>query len=201
MTPLADPHEGPTFPPSPRLRRTGRSGDRRPLKIFAAVSAAFLFVVVVGAATVIAGDSSYGRVVSRLRSEYRATEQPMYGAGLLGELAVAFLRPAGVSKAKFTMLRDLDVRQNRSADFNRIVLSAVESKWRPLVVRSAPARGEWTYVYAQPDGQHIRLLVVNRDHSDAVVAEVRVDPDKLSAFIDNPQILGIRLESTSGTRR
>lgn len=174
---------------------------RRALKIIAALSAVLGFVAIVGVATVIAGDSSYGRVVSRLRSEYRATEQPMYGAGLLGELAVAVLRPAGVSKAKFTLLKDLNVRQDRSDDFSRIILSAVESKWRPLVVRSAPARGEWTYVYAQPDGKHIRLLVVNRDHADAVVVEVRVDPDKLSAFVDNPQILGVRLESTARTAR
>src|SRR5262245_53741134 len=91
---------------------------RRALKIIAALSAVLAFVVVVGVATVIAGDSSYGRVVSRLRSEYRATEQPMYGAGLFGELAVAFLRPAGVSKAKFTLLKDLNVRQDRSDDFS-----------------------------------------------------------------------------------
>ena len=119
----------------------------------------------------------------------------MYGARLLAELAVAVLRPAGVSKAKVTILKDLDVLRNQGGDFNRIVRSAVESKWRPLVVHSSPAQGEWQHIYAQPDGNHIRLLIVVRQRTEAVVAEVRVDPDQLSAFIDNPQILGIPLKS------
>lgn len=173
-----------------------REDRRRIWRSASALSAVALFVVVIGVATVTAGDSSYDRVVSRLQAEFRATPQPMYGAGLLGELTVAILRPAGVSKAKFAILRDLEVRDSPKSDFDRVVRSAVESKWRRLVVRSAPLAGEWTYVYSQPDGKHIRLLIINRDHGDAFVAEVRVDPDKLSAFIDNPQILGIRVAST-----
>jgi len=166
-------------------------------RITLALSAVALFVVVVGVATVTAGDSSYGRIVDQLQSEYRATPQPMYGAGLLGELTVAVLRPAGVSKVKFTILKDLDARDRPNRDFDRVVQTAVESKWHRLVVRLAPLERQWTYVYAQPDGKQVRLLIVNRDHGDAFVAEVRVDPDKLSAFIDNPEILGIRIASTS----
>ena len=173
---------------TPRAYRLGR--------MIAVGTTAIGCVAFIGAATVIAGDRSYVRVVDRLRTEYRASEQSLYGAGVLGELAVAFMRPAGVSKAKFTILRDLAVRDGRGVDFNRIVRSAVESTWRPLVRRTSPAEGEWTYVYAQPDGKYIRLLVINRARSDAVVVEVRVDPDKLSAFVDHPEILGIPLPAS-----
>jgi hypothetical protein len=74
------------------------------------------------------------------------------------------------------------------------VRSAVESKWRPLVVHSSPAQGEWQHIYAQPDGDYIKLLIVVRQRAEAFVAEVRVNPNQLSAFIDNPQILGIPLK-------
>ncbi len=167
---------------------------RRLLNVTLALCATVFFVVVIGLATVVAGDSSYGRVVSRLRSEYRATEQNLYGARLLGELAVAVMHPAGVSKAKFTILKELDVVKSRGGDFNQIVRSAVEKKWRPLVVQSSPAQGEWHHIYAQPDGDYIKLLIVVRQRAEAFVAEVRVNPDQLSAFIDNPQILGIPLK-------
>ena len=65
----------------------------------------------------------------------------------------------------------------------------------PLIIHFTQAQGEWQHIYAQPDGNHIRLLIVVRQRTEAVVAEVRVDPDQLSAFIDNPQILGIPLKS------
>ena len=106
------------------------------------------------------------------------------------------MRPAGVSSVNFTILRDLDIA-NRSRDFNRIVKSAVDAKWRPLVLYSAPALGAWTHVYSHPDGSHISLLIVNRDHAQAVVAEVTIDPDRLIAFINDPQILGIPLDTRS----
>ena len=161
---------------------------------FEATSVAVFLTMVVMATTVLAGDSSYRRIVKELRSEFRATEQSLYGAGVLSGLAVAFIRPAGVSSVNFTILGDLAFR-SEDRDFNRVVRSAVESKWRPLVMYSAPSRREWTHIYSQPDGTHIKLLIVNRAGSEAVVAEVRIDPDKLSAFIDNPQILGIPVGS------
>jgi hypothetical protein len=173
------------------FRRT--KTNRRWWTALEAAGIAIFMTVVVMATPVIAGDSSYRRIVKQLRSEYRATEQSLYGAGVLGGLAVAVIRPAGISTVNFTILRDLDVVRER--DFNRVVRGAVESKWRPVVVYSSPAKGEWTHVYSQPDGSHIRLLVVTRAREEAVVAEVRIDPDKLSAFIDNPQILGVRVGS------
>ena len=160
-----------------------------------AIAVAACLTMVVIAAPTLAGDSSHRRIVSELRSKFRATEQRVYGAGALGGLAVALIRPAGVSRVNFTILRDLDAFRDRDRDFNRVVRSAVESKWRPLVMYSAPARGEWTHIYSHPDGGHVELLIVNRVRLEAVVAEVKIDPDKLSAFIDNPRILGIPIGS------
>lgn len=155
------------------------------------IGATFLLTLVVMATTVVAGDNSYRRIVKDLRFQYGATEDSLYGAGVVGGLAVALIRPAGVSNMTFTILRGLDQFRKSDRDFNQIVRSAVEPTWRPLVMYSSPGEREWTHVYAQPDGSHIKLLVVARTRSDAVVVQARIDPDRLSAFIDDPRILGV----------
>lgn len=155
------------------------------------IGATFIFTIAVMATTVVAGDSSYQRIVRDLRFQYGATEDSFYGAGVMGELAVALIRPAGVSNMTFTVLRGLDQFRKSDQDFNQIVRSAVEQSWRPLVTYSSPGEREWTHVYAQPDGSHIKLLVVSRTRSDAVVVQARINPDRLSAFIDDPRILGV----------
>ena len=170
-------------------------GNNRWWTAFEAMSVAVFLTIVVMATTVLASDSSYRRVVKQLRSEFRATEQSLFGAGVLSGLAVSVIRPAGVSSVNFTILRDLDGFKREKRDFNRVVRSAVESKWRPLMMYSAPASAEWTHVYSQIDGTHIKLLIVTRAGAQAVVAEVKIDPDRLSAFIDDPQILGIPVGS------
>jgi hypothetical protein len=156
-----------------------------------AIGATVILILALMATTVVAGDNSYRRVVKNLQFEYGATEDNLYGAGVMGQLAVALIRPAGVSNMTFTILRGIGQSGKSEKDFNQIVRSAVESQWRPLVVYSAPGEREWTHVYAQPDGSHIKVLVVARTRSDAVVVQARIDPDKLSAFIDDPQILGV----------
>jgi hypothetical protein len=162
---------------------------------FEVTSIVVLFAMGLTATTVLAGDSSYRSIVKELRSEYRATEQPLYGAGVLGGITVALVRPAGVSTVNFTILRDLKPKKETARDFNALVRSAIDAKWKPIVTYSAPSRGEWTHVYSHPDGKHISLLVVTRANDEAVVAEVRLDPDQLIAFINNPRILGIEVGS------
>jgi hypothetical protein len=159
------------------------------------IGATFVLTLVVMATTVVAGDNSYRRIVRDLRFQYGATEDSLYGAGVMSGLAVALIRPAGVSSVSFTILRGLDQFRKSDRDFNQIVRSAVQSDWRPLVMYSSPGEREWTHVYAQPDGSYIKLLVVTRTRSDAVVVQARIDPDRLSAFIDNPRILGVPVGS------
>jgi hypothetical protein len=70
--------------------------------------------------------------------------------------------------------------------------NALSQEWQPLVrVRSRD--GAQTYIYARDAGQHIMLMVVTIERTEAVVARVKVNPNKLRAFIENPKILGISI--------
>jgi hypothetical protein len=72
--------------------------------------------------------------------------------------------------------------------------NALSAEWQPLVrVRSRD--GEQVYIYAREAGENLKLMVVTIDHTDAVVARVKVSPQKLSDFLNNPKILGISVRS------
>lgn len=136
------------------------------------------------------GDKSLSSVVKFLRSNYRAQKQSLYGGGFLARIAVKVIRPAGVKGLRFTILRELRVPESAAPQFSEFLDRSVNPKWRPMV-RQFSRGGEWTWIYAQPDGKDIKLLIISRQRRDAVVAEARIDPAKLNAFIDNPRILGI----------
>ena len=103
-----------------------------------------------------------------------------------------FVTFAGVSDVKVTMLSDLSRNGRHAVEFSQLVRSSVAAEWRPLVRFSSIRDRQWTQVFSQPDGNRIRLLVVNRSSADAFVAELRIDPDKLGAFIASQQASGIR---------
>ncbi|MGZ4890329.1 MAG: hypothetical protein ACXWBH_14200, partial [Candidatus Angelobacter sp.] len=61
---------------------------------------------------------------------------------------------------------------------------AMDSGWQPLVQSWDRHTGERTYIYAQDLGKDMKLLVVNLESNEAVVLQVRVDPQKLNDFIE-----------------
>ncbi|HXY25125.1 MAG TPA: hypothetical protein VEI73_10780 [Candidatus Acidoferrum sp.] len=44
--------------------------------------------------------------------------------------------------------------------------------------------GKNTYIYAQARGNDMKLLLVSVEPDEAVVMQLKVDPDKLNAFIN-----------------
>lgn len=137
------------------------------------------------------GDNSLSSVVKFLQSNYKAQKQSLHGGGFLARVAVKIIRPAGVKGLRFTILKELRVPDSAGLQFSEFLDRSVNPKWRPMVRQFSRRGGEWTWVYAQPDGKDIKLLIISRQRRDAVVAEARIDPARLNAFIDDPRILGI----------
>jgi hypothetical protein len=44
--------------------------------------------------------------------------------------------------------------------------------------------GERTVIFAKPEGKNMKLLVATVESDDAVVVQIKIDPDKLSECID-----------------
>ena len=146
----------------------------------------------------LAGDESFSSVVKHIKSNYHAKQQGFFGAMMLARFAVKFIKPAGVKNFKVVLLKDLDYSEApgpRNGQFHAIIQSKIDPMWTPLVQYSSPREKQWTYVYVTREKEDVKLLVVTLQQRDAVVLQTKFSPERLIEFMNNPQIMGITLNS------
>ena len=151
----------------------------------------------------LAGDESFSSVVKHIKSNYHAKQQGFFGAMMLARLAVKIIKPAGVKNFKVALLRDLDYSEapgQQGGEFHSFIRSKIDPTWTPLVQYSSPREKQWTYVYVSREKEDVKLLVVTLQAKDAVVLQTKFSPDKLVEFMNNPQIMGITLNSDNKTK-
>lgn len=143
-----------------------------------------------------AGDHEFDSIVKHLKVRYKAKRKSIPFLGL-ARFAVKIVRPAGVKSFNVTMFENVDNSGDLTGrELNAAMRNALSAEWQPLVsVRSRD--GEQTYVYARGAGNDIKLLIVNISRDEAVVARVKVNPDTLVKFMNDPKILGISLKDSS----
>jgi hypothetical protein len=150
-----------------------------------------------------AGDESFSQVVKHIKSSYRAKQQGFFGAMMLARFAVKLVKPAGVKNFKVVLLRDLDYTEApdpRNGQFHEFIQTKIDPRWAPLVQYSSPRERQWTYVFITQEKEDVKLLVVTLQRKDAVVLQTKFSPAKLVEFMNNPQIMGISLNSDNKTR-
>src|SRR5712692_6085088 len=144
------------------------------------------------------GDESFSSVVKHIKTNYHAKQQGFFGAMMLARLAVKIIKPAGVKNFKVALLSDLDYSEAPGAQggqFHSFILTRIDPTWTPLVQYSSPREKQWSYVYVTREKEDVKLLVVTLQAKDAVVLQTKFSPDKLVEFMNNPQIMGITLNS------
>ena len=141
-----------------------------------------------------ADDPEFDAITKHLKLHYNAKRISIPFLGL-ANFFVHIVRPAGVKSFKVAIFEDLNFVSGQSdSELGLVLRSALSAEWQPLVrVRSGD--GEQVYIYAREAGENLKLMVVTIDHTDAVVARVKVSPQKLSDFLNNPKILGISVRS------
>ncbi len=97
---------------------------------------------------------------------------------------VKFWHVAGVKNLKGAIFEDQQFL-NAGADtrFDQVMRQALNSGWQPMVQSWDRHSGERTYVYAQDLGRDMKVLIVNLEPSEAVVLQVKVNPEKLNEFV------------------
>lgn len=151
----------------------------------------------------LAGDESFSSVVKHIKSNYHAKQQGFFGAMMLARLAVKVVKPAGVKNFKVVLLRDLDYSEApspRNGQFHAFIQSKIDPRWTPLVQYSSLREKQWTYVYITREKEDVKLLVVTLQQKDAVVLQTKFSPAKLVEFMNNPQIMGISLNSDNNSK-
>jgi hypothetical protein len=126
----------------------------------------------------------FGKVVHLIESEYHVHRNYRFLMSVAG-VVVKCSHVGGVKTLKAAIFDEqhLDATELDSR-LDELVAHATASGWRPLVKSFSRRRGEYDYVYAQASGKDLKLLVVSVEPDEAVVLEVKLDPLKLSDFIN-----------------
>lgn len=147
--------------------------------------------------TAVAADKEFAPLVSHFKTQYKARRVRIPFMGL-ANFAAKIVRPAGVKGIKLEVFEDLQydsTQQDR--ELSAVLRQTLGREWRPLVRVASRADHEQTYIYVKDDGKKtLKLMIVNLDGSDAVVVRVKLNPDTLIKWMDDPKIMGISLTST-----
>jgi hypothetical protein len=159
--------------------------------LVALVITATLIAVAPQAARADDGDG-FDAITQHIKLYYHAKRVSIPFLGL-ANFFVKIVRPAGVKSFKVAIFENLNFTEGKTdTELGLVIRNALSFEWQPLVrVRSGD--GERVYVYAREAGENIKLMVVTIDRTDAVVAKVKLSPQRLSEFLNNPKILGISI--------
>lgn len=137
-----------------------------------------------------ADDPEFDAITKYLKQQFNAKRISIPFLGL-ANFFVRVVRPAGVKSFKVAIFEDLNLAHGQpNSELGLVMRNALSVEWQPLV-RIRSRDGEQTHVYAREDGKDIKLMVVTIDRTDAVVARVKISPQRLTEFVNNPKILGI----------
>lgn len=103
---------------------------------------------------------------------------PLFG---LVRFAVAVVQPAGTSELKLAIFEHPRFDAVRFSD---MADKAVGGLWKPMI-RVRFRDGESTNIYAQANGEQLRLLIATLDSDEATFVQVRVKPQELMRFVDH----------------
>jgi hypothetical protein len=129
----------------------------------------------------------FGRIVHHIETQYHVHRQHRLAMGFAG-FVVKFWHVAGVKSLKGAIFEDQPFL-NAGADrkFDEVVRAAMDSGWQPMVQSWDRRSGERTYIYAQEvlskKGKDMKVLIVNLAPSEAVVLQVKLNPEKLNDFV------------------
>ncbi|HST53106.1 MAG TPA: hypothetical protein VLJ61_13945 [Pyrinomonadaceae bacterium] len=154
----------------------------------AARACALLFLLCLAAAPAFAKDNDFDAVVKSVKVNCGGKKMHVPFLGLAG-FATKLVRPAGVKSFKLAMFESVKVGDAHALgeDLRR----ALGEGWSPLV--RARTRDGQAYVYYRESGDDLKLIVVVLGDGQATVARVRLNPQALAKFAEDPQILGISL--------
>lgn len=144
--------------------------------------APLLAAAVLGAAPAWARTREFDRIVDRVSEHYH--KRPGWGMGLLSFFG-GWFAPAGVHDLRMAVIEDAP--EPREEPLDGFIEREAGPGFRPFVkVRSAKAH-ETTYIFARETGRNVDLLLVSLEPREAVVMEMRLEPEAFAQWLDDPE--------------
>jgi VWFA-related protein len=133
-------------------------------------------------------------VVKHIETKYGAKKAriPMLG---LANFAVKLIRPAGVKGFKLAVFEDQDFSARPgAASFDAVMREAYNKDWQPMVQINSKRDGlSHTFIYVKNSGKDVQFALAVLEDREAVVLEVKFNPDAAARFLENPKIMGVSL--------
>src|SRR5215510_6150338 len=133
-------------------------------------------------------------VVKHIETNYGAKKVriPLLG---LANFAVKLIRPAGVKGFKLAVFEDKNFSAREgAASFDSVMREAYNKDWRPMVQVSSKRNGaSHTFIYVKSSGKDVQFALAALEDHEAVVLEVKFNPDAAARFLENPKIMGVSL--------
>lgn len=137
-----------------------------------------------------AADNEFGALVKHLEKHYNARRTRIPFLGLAGFI-VKVVRPAGAKGFKLAVFEDQDF--SRAADdtaFETVMGRALGDGWQPFVRVYSRRSGERAYIYAKQSGKDVQLMIATIEAREAVVMQVKLNPDTLAKWMEKPNQMG-----------
>ena len=180
-------------PPVSKARVTSRAFCR---------VAVFPLLVSLICAPAFAGDHNFNGLVHNIERQYGVhhTHIPMLG------MVLFFAKPHGVHTLKIATFEDFHPqREVFGPEVQHMIEENFGAEWHPMV-RTWSRNGESAFVYVNTASAKVEMLVVSLDTDDATVVELKVDPEAMDEWMNQPEKMihdttGHHDESTGETFR
>jgi hypothetical protein len=131
-----------------------------------------------------AADREFHEIVNRLAAAYHKKPMPFMGFVSIG---ARFAQPQGVSGIKLAIFDDIDPSLSpNESEVDSFMQSILGSEFQPFVRVRSHRDHEQTYVYLHNLKDVSEMLVVTIDSSDAVVVKMRLKPEAMKDWMDDP---------------
>lgn len=138
----------------------------------------------------------FGKIVHSIESNYHVHRNYRFVMGFAGLVVKCTGGFAGVRGFKGALFENQRLfASNPDSSLDDVVQSAGEHGWQPVVKSYSRRHNEHNYIYARQEGKDLKLLIVSVEPSEAVVIQVKINPDKLARFIEENE--GARHEASS----
>jgi hypothetical protein len=152
-------------------------------------AALLTLVVVLAPAGLRAGDREFKNVVDELSTEFHKEPMhiPFFG---IAKLVTFVAHPAGAKQLDLAIFQDLDVQDREGRNLGTAIRRAVGPQWKPFFQASSLRHGnnEHTFIYLREDsGSDWKLLLTTVGRDQAVVLELKMNPEALQRWINQPR--------------
>ena len=166
------------------------------------ISFAILLSITFAAAAVSAKTKpgEYNAIVYHLKTKYKAKKVNMF-VMWAARAIVSMAKPAGVKSFSLTVFQHLKFsNETVDAEMQAAMRKSYGPEWTPVFhVRSRT--GQQAYLYLREDHLDVKVVLVTIDTENAAVIRATFSPDKLIEFLNDPQIMGIKLNDNKEEKK